>query len=51
MDVIGESLKSALGQNKHVIFMKIPQECLVGQESLVYKILKSLYSLKQAEQL
>ena len=51
MDVIGEYLESALGQNKYPIFMNIPQGCLVGREGLICKILKSLYGLKQAGQL
>ena len=48
MDVVGAYLESALSQNKHPIFMRIPQRCLVGREGLVCKILKSLYGLKQA---
>lgn len=51
MDVISAYLESALGQNKQPIYMKIPQGCLAGQEGLVYKILKSLYRLKQAGRL
>ena len=51
INVIGAYLESAPGQNKYLIFMKIPQECLVGREGLVYKILKNLYGLKQAGRL
>ena len=48
MYIVGAYLESALGQNEHPIFMRIPQRCLVDRESLVSKIMKSLYSLKQA---
>ena len=51
IDVVGEYLESALGQNKYPIFMKILQGYLVGQEDLICKILKSLYGLKQAGRL
>ena len=51
MDVFGAYLESALSQNKHPIFMRIPQGCLVDQEGLVCIILKSLYGLKQAGRL
>lgn len=50
MDVVGTYLKNALSQNKQLIYMKIPQGCIV-REGLVYKILKSLYGLKQAGRL
>lgn len=30
IDVIGAYLKSSLGQNKHQINTKIPQECITG---------------------
>lgn len=49
--MIGIYFESALGQNKQPIYMKIPQECLVGRERLVYKILKNLYGLKQVRRL
>ena len=51
MDVVGAYLESTFGENKHPIFMRIPQGCLVAQKGLVSKILKSLYGLKQTEQL
>ena len=51
MNGVGAHLESTLGKNKHSIFMKILQGYLVGREVLVYKILKSLYGLKQAGQL
>ena len=51
INIVGAYLESALDQNKHPIFMKIPQRCLVGRESPVCKIIKSLYSEKQAGQL
>ena len=51
MDIVVAYLEIALGQNKHSIFMKILQRCLVGWKSLVCKILKSLYGLKQVERL
>ena len=51
MDVAGAYLESAFGQNKYPIFIKISQGWLVGRESLVCKILKNLYGLKQAGQL
>ena len=48
IDIVGAYLESALSQNKHPIFMRILQEYLISQESLICKILKSLYDLKQA---
>lgn len=51
MHVIGAYLESALGQNKQPIFVKIPQGRQTGREELVYKILKTLYGLKQARRL
>lgn len=51
MDIIGAYLESFLGQNNQPIYMKIPQGCMTGRESLVCKILKSLYGLKQARRL
>lgn len=30
MDVIGTYLKSSFGQNKHLIYMKVPQRCKTG---------------------
>lgn len=46
MTVISTYLEITLSQNDQPIYMKIPQGCKVKQEALVYKILKSLYSLK-----
>lgn len=47
MDVIGAYLENPKGQDEHhPIYMKISQRYRVGQESLVCKILKSLYDLK-----
>ena len=51
IDVIKAYLENAFGQNKQPIFMKIFQKCLVSQEDLVCKILKSLYRLKQVMKL
>ena len=51
MDVIGIYLKSLLDQKAQPIYIKIPQRFGSGQEWLVCKILKSLYSLKQAGRL
>ena len=51
MDIVGIYLKSILAQNKQPIFIKISQNRQLGQSSLVYKILKSLYSLKQVGRL
>lgn len=51
MNVIGAYIESALGQNEQPIYMKIPQGRLADREGLVYKILKSLYGLKQAGRL
>ena len=51
MDVISAYLESLLGQNNQPIYMKIPKRCRSGREGLVYKILKSLYGLKQAGKL
>ena len=50
IDVFGAYLQSAFSQNKQPIYMKIPQWYIV-RKSLVYKILKSLYGLKQAGRL
>ena len=50
MDVVSAYLESALSQNKQPIYLKISQGCIV-RESLVCKILKSLYKLKQAGKL
>lgn len=43
MNVIDAYLKSVFGQGKYLIYMKIPQRHKISWESLVYKILKSLY--------
>lgn len=51
MDIIRAYIKSALDQNKQSIYIKIPQRCLAGWKSLVCKILKSLYKLKQVKKL
>lgn len=51
INIIEIYLENALGQNKQPIYMKISQKCLAGQKSLVCKILKSLYELKQARKL
>ena len=51
INVIGAFIKSFFGQKDQPIYIKIPQEYRSGQERLVYKSLKSLYSLKQAERL
>lgn len=51
MDIIPAYLESTLGQNKQPIYMKIPQQCLLGWVRPVCKILKSLYGLKQAGKL
>lgn len=51
INVVKTYLESAFGQNKYSIFMKIPQRYLVDWKGLVCKILKSLYSLKQARKL
>ena len=50
MDIIGAYLESVLNQNKHSIFMRILQRCLVNWEYPIYKTLKSLYGLKQVRQ-
>ena len=50
MDVVGTYLESALSQNWQPIYMRISQGSIV-REALVYKILKSLYRLKQAGRL
>ena len=51
INVIGAYLESPLGQGDHPIYMRISQRCKIDQEGLVYKILKSLYGLKQAGRL
>ena len=51
IDVINAYLERSLKQYNHPIYMRIPQDCTIGQEGLVYKIFKSLYGLKQARRL
>lgn len=51
MDIIDVYLESSLGQDKHLIYIKIPQRCKIGWESFICKIFKSLYGLKQAGRL
>lgn len=51
IDILEIYLKSALSQNEQSIYIKIPQTCLISQESLIDKILKSLYGLKQVRRL
>ena len=51
IDIIDAYLESPLGQKDQSIYIKIMQKCGSGQERLVYKILKSLYGLKQVERL
>ena len=48
IDVVRSYLESAIGQNKQPIYMRISRRCIVGRERLIYKLLKSLYRLKQA---
>ena len=48
IDVISAYLKSLLGYDEyHPIYIKIAQRCKASQKDLIYKILKSLYRLKQ----
>lgn len=51
MDIIDAYLESSLGQDKHLIYIKIPQGCKIGWEGFICKIFKSLYGLKQAGRL
>ena len=51
INVIGAYLESLLRQGNYLIYMKIPQRYKIGQKSLVYKIFRSLYGLKQAGKL
>ncbi len=49
VNIVGANLKSLLNDNKFPIFMKLPlgmyKLCQIWKE-LLYKLLKSLYSLK-----
>lgn len=49
MNVIGVYLKNLL--DRDAIFINVPQGLQVKRDGLVYRILKSLYGLKQAERL
>ena len=51
IDEISAYLESFLDQKDQPIYMKIPQRCENRRKRLVCKILKSLYSLKQARRL
>lgn len=51
IDMVGIYLESALGQNKQLIYMKVPKGYLASQKRLICQILKSLYGLKQIERL
>lgn len=51
LHIIGDYLEGFVGQNNHLIYIKISQRYGNWQERLVCKILKSLYSLKQAKRL
>ena len=50
VNIVSPYLEGKLSQNEQSIYMRIPQECVV-RESLICKILKSLYGLKQAGRL
>lgn len=47
VDIIRAYIESTISQNEQLIYIKIPQRCLAYRERLVYKIVKSLYRLKQ----
>ena len=51
IDVIGDYIESSFGQKDQPIYIKISQKCRIEWEGLVYKNLKSLYNIKQAEKL
>lgn len=54
VDIVGAYLESLLNDNEYSIFMKLPpeiHELRQIQEDLLYRLLKSLYNLKQSKRL